>query len=375
MCICEEDHQRAECFGYDHQLEQCSSCLSGGQCLKENRLKPDFLCLCPACYYGSLCQFNIEGIGFTVDSLIVQINDTFRMVYFIFICILFIIGGVFNYANILTFKRANLRKMSMRIYMTILSCIGQYSLLSLILKIILILFDSLMNDLSCKIISYMHSVSVRYSFWLTSWIAIERVCYLLFPYSTILKKPPIAKIIALNTLFVVGAMHVHELVFYTKIVDQNGQSACVVDFPSKLRIYDRVNVLIHYLIPFGVQTFSITVLIILAARSRSRTGNHRETFLEYAKQQFQRQKELYFPPLIIVLSSLPQFILSFSFACRQLISWQQHALLLAYCLSFAPQFLGFVLFVLPSTAYIKEFEATKLSKTVVFRWIISKKKK
>jgi hypothetical protein len=103
-------------------------------------------------------------------------------------------------------------------------------------------------------------------------------------------------------------------------------------------------------------------LIILAARSRSRTSINRDLFIEYLKRQFKLQKELYILPLVIVVNGLPQIILSFSFACLELITWQQHVLLVAYFLSFAPQLLGFVLFVLPSSNYIKEFEATKLSK-------------
>jgi hypothetical protein len=177
------------------------------------------------------------------------------------------------------------------------------------------------------------------------------------------------------TLLIVGVMHVHEFIFYRKLIDLNGQSICVVDLSTKFRLYDRITVLFHYLVPFSIQILSIKILIILAARSRSRTSNNRDLFIEYLKRQFKLQKELYIPPLVIVVSGLPQIILSFSFACLELITWQEHALLVAYFLSFAPQLLGFVLFVLPSSNYIKEFEATKLSKTILFRWIISKKKK
>ncbi len=38
---------------------------------------------------------------------------------------------------------------------------------------------------------------------------------------------------------------------------------------------------------------SITILIILAARQRSRMDNNRDTYKEYLKRQFQRQKDLY----------------------------------------------------------------------------------
>lgn len=371
LCICEENHNRTECFGYDHNLDQCPSCLSGALCLKEDRWRSDFLCLCPKCYYGSLCQFSIEGIGFTLDSLLTHVNRIIQILYLVFALIMFMIGGVFNHANLVTFKRANLRKTSIGIYMFILSLVSQYSLFSLLMKIILILFDSLMNDISCKIISYMLSISLRCSFWLTSWIAIERVCYVLFPFATFFKKPRIATVVTFSTILMVGLMHIHEVIFYMKIRDPSGESACAVDFPFKVRTYDRITVLIHYLVPFCIQIFSITVLIILSARSRSRSGNNRGTHTEYLKRQFQTQKELYIPPSIIVLSGLPQTILSFSFACLELITWQKHALLVAYFLSFIPQLLGFILFVLPSSNYMKEFRATKLSKTILFRWTTS----
>ncbi len=47
-----------------------------------------------------------------------------------------------------------------RVWVFILSIIVQYSLFSLIMKIILIVFDSLMNNISCKIISYIYSMFI-----------------------------------------------------------------------------------------------------------------------------------------------------------------------------------------------------------------------
>ncbi|CAF3971379.1 unnamed protein product [Rotaria sp. Silwood1] len=374
LCICAENHNRTECFGYDHSLDQCSSCLAGGLCLKEDHMRAKFLCLCPQCYYGSSCQFNIEGISFTLDLLISQVNLTIQIMYFIFALLIFIIGCITNYAGMVTFKRPKLRKSSIGIYILLVLIINQYSLFSLIMKLFIILFHSLMNDISCKITSYMLSVSIRCSFWLTSLIAIERVSYLLFPFAIVLKKSSVARIISLATLLIVGIMHIHELIFYMKLTDQNERTLCVIDFPIRIRTYDRITVLFHYLIPFCIQILSITILLILAARNRSRIGNSRDTFIEYLKRQFRRQKELYIPPSVIVLSGLPQVIFSFSFACRELVTWQQHVLLIAYFLSFAPQLLGFIIYVLPSTNYMKEFQTTKLSKIRIFQWVLWKKK-
>jgi hypothetical protein len=93
-----------------------------------------------------------------------------------------------------------------------------------------------------------------------------------------------------------------------------------------------------------------------------KTAGHRMTFGEVLKKQFETQKELYITPTIIVLSALPQTILTFSFACTQLNDFQRHTLLCSYLLSYGPQVLGFILYVLPSTTYKKEFYETFIGK-------------
>ncbi|CAF4571234.1 unnamed protein product, partial [Rotaria magnacalcarata] len=50
-------------------------------------------------------------------------------------------------------------------------------------------------------------------------------------------------------------------------------------------------------------------------------------------------------------------------ACTSLAHWQRHTLLGAYLLSYAPQAFGFILYVLPSTVYKKEFVKTSIGKS------------
>ena len=57
--------------------------------------------------------------------------------------------------------------------------------------------------------------------------------------------------------------------------------------------------------------------------------------------------------------------------CNEPLIWQRHALLIGYFLSYAPQLLGFILFVLPSTSYLKEFRETSIAKTYLFKRILS----
>jgi hypothetical protein len=76
-------------------------------------------------------------------------------------------------------------------------------------------------------------------------------------------------------------------------------------------------------------------------------------------------REYYITPIIIILSSLPQAILSFSYACTELKQpWQRYSLLTTYFLAYLPQMLGFILYVLPSTAYTEEFHQTIIGKRI-----------
>jgi hypothetical protein len=191
----------------------------------------------------------------------------------------------------------------------------------------------------------------------------------LFPTSTILKSPRLAISLSGFTIFIIFGMHVHELLYYTTIVDASYTSVnitlCVTNYrQSSISTYNRFTVLSNYFIPFVIQVISITVTIIKTACSRAKTsGSSRETFATIFKKQFQTQKEHYVTPMIIVFSSLPQAILSFLYACTELKeSWQRYTLLSIYFLSYLPQMLGFIVYVLPSTTFSEEFRLTKVGK-------------
>ncbi len=384
LCICDGYHYRAECFVYDRSIDQCSLCLSNGYCLKgELNNKTDFICVCPHCHYGKMCEFSNELMSFTLDSLIVkdvQISKKLSTIVYVSITILIFLFGLFNnLCSFLTFVRPKARKVGVGNYLLIISVIDQCSLLLLLLKIIHIIFGTngtlfyyeRFNLYSCKIISYLLSVFTRIIYWLSSLVTIERLYVVLFPTSVTLKKPRFALILSLLVILVVCGMHIHEAVYYTTIIDPSYTSInvtlCVTSYVQQLvSLYNRTNVLIHYFIPFLIQVISITILIFQIARSRERTaGSNQQTFIDLFKKQFKIHKEYYITPIIIVLSSLPQAILSFSYACTELKQpWQRYSLLITYFLAYLPQILGFILYVLPSTTYTEEFYQTIIGKRV-----------
>lgn len=129
--------------------------------------------------------------------------------------------------------------------------------------------------------------------------------------------------------------------------------------------YNQINVLFHYFFPFIIHVSSITILIILAARQRARTQTN-ITLFQNVRNQFHRQKQLYVPSMIIILTSIPHIIFSFTYQCKEFTDdWQQHFLL--YLLSHLHQVLGFILHILPSEFYRREFQQTNLGKWLVHR--------
>jgi hypothetical protein len=66
----------AECSRYDSTLDKCNGrCRAGGQCIRVNSDdRRDFVCLCPRCYHGSICQDNTKLFSFTLETLLTDRN-------------------------------------------------------------------------------------------------------------------------------------------------------------------------------------------------------------------------------------------------------------------------------------------------------------
>jgi hypothetical protein len=358
---------------HETELDQCEKCLSRGKCLQSDPKDPnDFTCFCSSCHQGRRCEFSFEAFGFTLDSLLVDFSKGVKIVYVSFASLLFFIGLLNNFCSFITFQRSTPRKIGVGNYLLIVTCLNQIALLCLLFKFIQITVG-LADIGSCKAMFYLLSVFTRSTYWLTSWITVDRLLLILFPTSSSVKSPRRAIGISIVTSMVLCGMHAHDII-YTTIIEHfpTRSQICVTNFDTRLiSTYNRISTLIHYLVPFFIQFICITCLIVLAARSRKKTTTKNMSFGQVLKKQFHTQKELYVTPTIIILSALPQSILTFSFACTQMSEWQHHLLLGSYLVSYAPQVLGFILFVMPSTSYRKEFRAILVANKF-FKWMFAK---
>lgn len=366
----------AECFGHVPTIDQCQECLASGRCIKGNlEQSNDFLCICPYCTQGDRCEFSLQAFGFTFDSLLAFDTRTVQYVYTGLAVIIFVLGFFTNYCSFVTFIRKQPRVVGVGNYLLFVTILNQCSLFILLLKFLSIVVGSMgiTSHASCKLITYLLSISTRSIYWLTSWVTIIRLLTTVYPTSLRVKNPRLAIYISLMTLLVLSSMHIHEILFYQTIQQSSSStSSCVTNFHHHtVEIYNRVSTLIHYLFPFSIQIISIIMLFIVTARSRAKTkatAHTKEAFLQLFKHQASTQKELFVTPTIIIISALPQTILSFSLACSQLRSWQRHLLLITILLSYIPQILGFILYVLPSSTYKTEFRQTPIAKRM-FNWL------
>ncbi|CAF1040057.1 unnamed protein product [Didymodactylos carnosus] len=227
------------------------------------------------------------------------------------------------------------------------------------------LINYLFNVLLCKIISFLLTCFTRLCFWLTCLVSIERVYVTIYTKGIWLKKPNVAKCAILATIIFVFGSHSHELIYYDIVQDPKYTKYgtwCVTQYNQILSVYNQTITILHYILPCIINLTSTFILIIQIAHKRANT-NRDQSHTSVLRQQFQQYKELFIPPFFILVSALPQFIISFSLACTEInIAWQRYLLMVAYFLSYVPQLFGYILFILPSALYKTEFYSTTLGR-------------
>ncbi|CAF1521055.1 unnamed protein product, partial [Didymodactylos carnosus] len=121
MCLCNNE-AFFDCFYFNHSASNCTHlkyCLNGGYCLQATKEK-DFGCVCPKCYYGSICQFTVTKYLVSLDALlgqdIVPDRSISRQTNIIklnlaLVVLMIIFGFVGNVLSIITFSRPKTREM------------------------------------------------------------------------------------------------------------------------------------------------------------------------------------------------------------------------------------------------------------------------
>ena len=73
LCFCNETTHQSSCFIYNFKSDQCNECLNDGQCYAgEQKInRNDFICRCTSCIYGALCEFRMDRLRYSFESLLI----------------------------------------------------------------------------------------------------------------------------------------------------------------------------------------------------------------------------------------------------------------------------------------------------------------
>jgi uncharacterized membrane protein (DUF485 family) len=154
---------------------------------------------------------------------------------------------------------------------------------------------------------------------------------------------------------VVFSSIVHDPIYRKLVEDTEEQRIwCVVQYHSfPLELLNSTMNIVHFTLPFSINFLSALVILITVSRQRA-LAQKNISYRQHLREQWRHHSHLIFSPIILVLLAIPRLIISFLSGCMK--SHRYPGLFLAgYFISFVPPLLTFVVYVVPSKTYKKEF--------------------
>ncbi|CAF0809741.1 unnamed protein product [Adineta steineri] len=387
LCLCynhDEKRRLANCFEFNHSMTfDClgqSECENNGECFQDARDCPHrSMCVCRPCFYGRRCQFSTSGFGLSLDAILgyhilphkININYQSNIIKFsMALTIIFVIIGLINgFLALITFKNKTVLEVGCGLYLFTLSITSLctismfgFKFLFLLLTQMTLISNRSFLSFQCHSIDFILRISLTMDQWLNACIALERVIIASKGMRFDKKKSQqAAKIVIFTLLFIIITTLIHDPIHRRLIIEENYDDDekriwCIVTYSSSLQIFNSFLYIFHFFGPFLINLVSTIILIINKSRQRSAMDTH-QNYRQTLRQQFQQHRNLLTAPILLILLALPRLIIAFISKCMQSAndSW---LFLIGYFISFIPSMLTFVIFILPSTFYIKHFRQT-----------------
>ncbi|CAF4679466.1 unnamed protein product, partial [Rotaria sp. Silwood2] len=399
ICLCTHD-RRANCFTFDHHMQyncqQLSYCENNGQCFQNNAKCPTAaICACPKCYLGSRCQLSTRGFGLTLDVILgYQIRPKLAfsrqplpLIISGVITIIMLVFGLFNaFVSIITFQQKRLRTVGCVIYLFTAAIISILTMTMFTLKYFFLVFTQLTMLRNrtfilgqCLILDFFLKILLQIGDWLYACVAIERLITQQkdVHFNNKLSQKW-AKYIILFVCIIVAGTSIQEPLNRVLIDDEDEERIwCIVRYSNSystlLNKYTSISTVIHFICPFGINLISAFGLILLIAKNRSESEEN-VSFHKHLNIQFRKLKSFIISPMVLILVALPRILLAFLVECMKSARESVIIYLVGYFISFLPPILLFIVFVLPSTLYFKEFQRVMKSDWKMFRcWKFNKR--
>ena len=395
-CLCYDffDKRLANCFQLQHNLTyDCSGrsiCENNGRCSQDHPVCPiRTTCLCQSCYSGHLCQFSTDGFGYSLDALLgysIQPNENLSQqppiikISLALIVILFTLGLINSILSLITFKNKPVQEVGCGLYLLGISINSLFLMIFFALKfcfLLLIQMEIVTNDkflhIQCQSIDFLLRICLQMDQWLNAWIALERVTTAIQGIRFNKKQSrKVAKFIAIALSLIIIGTSIHDPI-YRDIIDETNEGEdkqkyrkwCIVRYKASLQIYDYIIHTIHFFGPFFINIIS-SIILILKKTHRELNMHPNRTYKEVFRDQIHQHKHLLIAPLVLILLAIPRLILIYISKC--IVSNDDTWLFLTgYLISFVPSMMSFLVFVMPSKFYKKEFGKSVDQYRKVFR--------
>jgi hypothetical protein len=356
-----------------------NECENGGQCLQDKLNCPTkSLCICSPCFYGSRCQFRTNGFGLSLDGILgyhILPNVSFTQQPSIIklslsLTIIFVMSGLINgILSAMTFQNKSVREVGCGLYLLCSSITTLLTTIIFSLKFVILLLAQMLIissrsflQVQCYSIDFILRVCLCMDQWLNACVALERVITTIKGASFVKKKSKqAAKLVIIILSIVIICTSIHDPI-YRRLIDEDNDTDdekriwCIVSYSSNFEIYNYFIHSLHFFGPFIINLFSSIILI--TKKSRQQLNLHSDKkYTEILWKQFQQHKNLLTAPIVSVILALPRLIITFISKCMKS-SNDSWLFLTGYFISFIPPMLTFLVFIIPSKFYMKEFRKT-----------------
>ena len=375
MCLCNLDRQ-ANCFEFDHNMSYiCQDgdyCKNGAECFQDHPSCPlTSICVCADCYFGSQCQFTTKTFDLSLETVLgYQVHSdvsfsgqpTSLKICLVVAISMLIIGLISGSLSIITFKSKKLREVGCGNYLFASSIVCLLHIIMFGFKFLLLILSQmkLINNsyfliLTCKSMDFLLKVLPNTRDWLHAFVSIERLLTISKGiHFNKTRSSRISKAVILIVILIVICTNIHDPI-YRRLIDDTGEKRtwCVADYPKSLQVFSSSVDILHFFIPFFINTISAFGFIITAARKRS-TARKNQTYKQHLLGQFRQHKHLIISPFILTLFAVPRLIISFLSGCMRS-ARNPWSFTISYFTSLTSSISLFLVFVLPSEVYTASF--------------------
>ncbi|CAF1056918.1 unnamed protein product [Rotaria sordida] len=375
MCLCDID-RHANCFKFDYKPVYnylgSNFCTNDGQYYLDNNTCPtSSSCFCKDCYYGSRCQFTTKGFGLSLDDILgysIWPNFSFsKQPIIVKLCtigtiLMFSIAIVNSILSIVTFQTKKSLQIGCGIYLLGSSITSLLTMTIFTIKFVLLLISQMSRitnysflKSNCLCLDILLRSFLAIGDWLNACVSIERTLTIRLGISfNKVKSKEIAKKIVLGIYLSVFVSFIYDPIYRRLLEEIEEQRIwCVVHYPSSVRIFATFNNVFHFIVPLTINYISTVSIIILIAQQKSKTRKQ-ETYKQHLWQQFHKHKHRLLSSFILGIIALPRLVISLMSNCMKS-ARNPWLYVCSYFISFIPPSIIFILYVLPSEFYRKEF--------------------